>query len=461
MGVSMGVVRDVMQQEGIVGFADTVAAPTWIEGATYLIQLAGVGGLKPNTVLVDWPEQWWNNPKKAVEFVRILSVSLSSDKAVLAVKGLNFFPCEPVIGTIDIWWMVHDGGFLILLSWFLVQHRNWRRCHLRVFTICENISAESARYVEETLGGILRSQRIFDISVEVILADDEMAQMAAPYTRDRTARADNRNTYLSKLSQDHRGTRTFEDTIPLTVDALLPSVPEREGVGKHVRFDSTSSRTSTPPPPWASRESFRKYMTHQKNSVQSYSDTTGVTDTGVGVDMGVPITPGDQSLVRSEHFQEQICPTSFTPATVESASEIPPPATPSPRNLPPELGEESAMTPPRAPEAARDGQTGSNGGSVFECYSPLPPRQASMMRTASASANVAEHLERTESFNKLNSIIHSRSRRAQLVVMNLPNFWGADFDNSVRFVGYCETLTRGLERVLFVHSSGHEIFRMN
>ena len=31
-------------------------SPIWLAGANYIIQLAGIGGLVPNTVLVDWPE---------------------------------------------------------------------------------------------------------------------------------------------------------------------------------------------------------------------------------------------------------------------------------------------------------------------------------------------------------------------------------------------------------------------
>lgn len=38
--------------------------------------------------------------------------------------------------TIDVWWLVHDGGLLLLLSVILRRHKKWRQCSLRVFVVC-------------------------------------------------------------------------------------------------------------------------------------------------------------------------------------------------------------------------------------------------------------------------------------------------------------------------------------
>merc|ERR1719229_2225567 len=115
------------------------------------------------------------------DFVEVLQTALAAGKAVLAVKGLQDMPSEVVYGTIDIWWMIHDGGFLILLSWLLSQHRTWRSCHLRVFTVAENISKETAKGAAEVLSQTLRQHRLLDVDVEVIILD---ADMIEPYTYD-------------------------------------------------------------------------------------------------------------------------------------------------------------------------------------------------------------------------------------------------------------------------------------
>lgn len=42
-----------------------------------------------------------------------------------------------VSGFIDVWWIVHDGGLLMLLPFLLRQHRTWRRCKMRLFTVAQ------------------------------------------------------------------------------------------------------------------------------------------------------------------------------------------------------------------------------------------------------------------------------------------------------------------------------------
>ena len=40
-------------------------------------------------------------------------------------------------GYIDIWWIVHDGGLLMLLPFLLKQHRTWKKCRMRIFTVAQ------------------------------------------------------------------------------------------------------------------------------------------------------------------------------------------------------------------------------------------------------------------------------------------------------------------------------------
>lgn len=39
--------------------------------------------------------------------------------------------------TIDIWWIIHDGGLIILISWLLKQNNVWKNCKLRLFAVAE------------------------------------------------------------------------------------------------------------------------------------------------------------------------------------------------------------------------------------------------------------------------------------------------------------------------------------
>jgi potassium/chloride transporter 4/5/6 len=54
-------------------------------------------------------------------------------------KNISMYPKpkEEVEGTIDVWWIVNDGGMLILLAFLLQQDKIWKKCKLRVFIIAE------------------------------------------------------------------------------------------------------------------------------------------------------------------------------------------------------------------------------------------------------------------------------------------------------------------------------------
>ena len=66
-----------------------------------------------------------------------LRVISKRHEALLVAKNLVTYPdnSERLEGTIDVWWVVHDGGMMILLVFLLTQHKVWRQCNLRIFTV--------------------------------------------------------------------------------------------------------------------------------------------------------------------------------------------------------------------------------------------------------------------------------------------------------------------------------------
>jgi len=63
-------------------------------------------------------------------------------------------------------------------------------------------------------------------------------------------------------------------------------------------------------------------------------------------------------------------------------------------------------------------------------------------------------------FDRLNQVILSRSGDSSLVLLNLPDIWGTSQEDCVSYMAFCECLVRGLERVIFVHSAGHEVVQI-
>ncbi|XP_039917645.1 solute carrier family 12 member 7 isoform X1 [Hirundo rustica] len=135
-------VKALMGVEKTKGFCQIVASPNFRDGISYLIQSAGLGGMKHNTVLMAWPQSWkqtenrfsWKN------FVDTVRETTAAQQALLVAKNIDLFPTNQerfTEGNIDVWWIVHDGGMLMLLPFLLRQHKVWRKCKMRIFTVAQ------------------------------------------------------------------------------------------------------------------------------------------------------------------------------------------------------------------------------------------------------------------------------------------------------------------------------------
>uniref|UniRef100_A0A674C7D2 Solute carrier family 12 member 7a n=1 Tax=Salmo trutta TaxID=8032 RepID=A0A674C7D2_SALTR len=135
-------VKSVMHAERTKGFCHVVVSSNLRDGFSHLIQSAGLGGMKHNAVLMAWPGGWkqaedsypWKN------FIETVRETTSAHQALLVAKNIDKFPCNQDRlgeGTIDVWWIVHDGGLLMLLPFLLRQHKVWRKCKMRIFTVAQ------------------------------------------------------------------------------------------------------------------------------------------------------------------------------------------------------------------------------------------------------------------------------------------------------------------------------------
>ena len=72
---------------------------------------------------------------------------------MIVTKNIDNFPDNKQIqeGTIDIWWIIHDGGLLFLIAFLLKRHKVWSRCRLRLFTVAqlEDNSVEMKKDLEQ------------------------------------------------------------------------------------------------------------------------------------------------------------------------------------------------------------------------------------------------------------------------------------------------------------------------
>ncbi|XP_041101184.1 solute carrier family 12 member 7-like isoform X2 [Polyodon spathula] len=137
-------VKSTMAAEKTKGFCHVVVSSNLRDGVSHLIQSAGLGGMKHNTVLMAWPNLWkqQEDPVSWRNFIETVRETTAAHQALLVAKNIDSFPSNQERfsnGTIDVWWIVHDGGLLMLLPFLLQQHKVWRKCKMRIFTVAQMV----------------------------------------------------------------------------------------------------------------------------------------------------------------------------------------------------------------------------------------------------------------------------------------------------------------------------------
>ncbi|XP_029384595.1 solute carrier family 12 member 7 isoform X1 [Echeneis naucrates] len=135
-------IKAAMAAEKTKGFCHVVVSSNLRDGISHLIQSAGLGGMKHNSVLMAWPGTWRqsNDQQSWKSFIETVRETTAAHQALLVAKNVDSLPTNQDRlgeGTIDVWWVVHDGGMLMLLPFLLRQHKVWKKCKMRIFTVAQ------------------------------------------------------------------------------------------------------------------------------------------------------------------------------------------------------------------------------------------------------------------------------------------------------------------------------------
>ncbi|TNM93663.1 hypothetical protein fugu_001839 [Takifugu bimaculatus] len=190
--------KHLMDKERVKGFCQCIVAQKPREGINHMIQSSGLGGMKPNTVVMGWPHAWRQSedPQSWKTFINTVRVTTTAHLALLVPKNISLFPnnSEPYTeGYIDVWWIVHDGGMLMLLPFLLRQHKVWRKCGMRIFTVAQ--MEDNSIQMKKDLATFLYHLRI-EAEVEVVEMHD--SDISA-YTYERTLMMEQRSQMLRQM----------------------------------------------------------------------------------------------------------------------------------------------------------------------------------------------------------------------------------------------------------------------
>ncbi|XP_062916123.1 solute carrier family 12 member 6-like isoform X2 [Mobula hypostoma] len=260
-------IKSLMSRERVKGFCQVVVAAKVREGISHLIQSCGLGGMKHNTVVLGWPNCWRQSedPRAWKTFIGTVRVTTAAQLALLVPKNISFFPGngEPFTeGTVDVWWIVHDGGLLMLLPFLLRQHKVWRKCSIRIFTVAQ--MEDNSIQMKADLATFLYHLRI-EAQVEVVEMHD--SDISA-YTYERTLMMEQRSQMLrqmrlSKTERDREGITSSFSSLPVPQAQLvkdrnstlrlasLGSDEEDEADGIPDRIQMTWTRDRYQEPQWS------------------------------------------------------------------------------------------------------------------------------------------------------------------------------------------------------------------
>ncbi|KAK3571618.1 hypothetical protein QTP86_015353 [Hemibagrus guttatus] len=190
-------IKVAMSAEKTKGFCHVVVTSNLRDGMSHLIQSAGLGGMKHNTVLMAWPNSWKqsNDTLSWKNFIETVRETTAAHQALLVAKNVDNFPQQERLreGTIDVWWVVHDGGMLMLLPFLLRQHKVWRKCNMRIFTVAQ--MDDNSIQMKKDLQMFLYHLRL-DAEVEVVEMHD--SDISA-FTYEKTLVMEQRSQMLKQM----------------------------------------------------------------------------------------------------------------------------------------------------------------------------------------------------------------------------------------------------------------------
>ena len=158
--------EEFIRENRLSAVAKTVMTDDFERGVTTLLQVAGLGALQPNTVLMGWSD----DAVKQHLFTRTVRRVLELKRNLIVFREATR-PVDQLEPYIDIWWRAKENGSLMLtLAHLLQANRRWRDHTIRVIRIIRDEDGrEEARLGTEKLLAEAR----FHAETEVVVSQEK------------------------------------------------------------------------------------------------------------------------------------------------------------------------------------------------------------------------------------------------------------------------------------------------
>lgn len=124
------ILRKYLREEDLAAFPVAIVDESFTEALKALLQCHGIGGLRPNTLLLGWSD----DPEKARAISEALGMARALRRSCLLVHSRREAQqWDLPRGAINIWWTdAVNGPMMMLLGFLLKENREWRDCPLRI-----------------------------------------------------------------------------------------------------------------------------------------------------------------------------------------------------------------------------------------------------------------------------------------------------------------------------------------
>ncbi|MFP6906882.1 MAG: amino acid permease [Verrucomicrobiota bacterium] len=159
-------IREFIEDENIDAFPALVVASEVTDGMKSLIQCHGVGGIRPNTVLIGWSD----DAEKYASFGAMLRLCRGLNRSIICMRGRHEEISHGSVprGPIDIWWRGQQHGpLMLLLAHLLVQNQEWRNRKIRLLRVVS--SEQDQADAKERLLQLAKESRI-SLEAEVFVS---------------------------------------------------------------------------------------------------------------------------------------------------------------------------------------------------------------------------------------------------------------------------------------------------
>lgn len=130
-------------------YIDSLISPSYTSAIAQAIQLPGISGMENNMVLLDFDKKTGKNLDKVVDNLSLISAG-NFDIGVLASSG----QIVDLKKEIHVWIRAGDydnGNLMILLSFIILGHHDWKKAAIKIFNICDPGKDEDAKHELENM----------------------------------------------------------------------------------------------------------------------------------------------------------------------------------------------------------------------------------------------------------------------------------------------------------------------